>query len=279
MDDCEHPERALIYEGSGTVCTWCGLVVDSMVLDWQPHYQESIAPRASVSVAAGQNVMRASSAAAIVQREDRRSSVDTRIVQRIVTQLQLGEMTLEMAKEIFADACEAKKATGGFRGAAYEAASASAVYYACKVDGFDRTECEVACNCGINPVHLASANKVVRRLLSRKSYGKKMLTPIKASALIPRFVATMCAPPAIIQADMKHAVQRRLLSMTLAAEAARTLEGKTPECTCIALCVLTILEVVDGSEKKEVAARCAERAGLSTGAILAAINVAERHRL
>jgi transcription initiation factor TFIIIB Brf1 subunit/transcription initiation factor TFIIB len=272
--DCDHPYTALRDEVYGTVCTNCGTIVDSLNLDDQPSYVD-YAPSRGPAPPAPRN----STAAAIVHREEKREMVETKIVETFVSTLRLGDATLEVAKEIFTDAVRAKQPTGGFRGAAYEAAAASAVYYACKVQGFDRTEGEVASNCGVNISQLASASKVMRRLLSKKPYATRMLAPIKPSALVHRFVAAMREAPAIILADAAQRVQRRLTSMTHAAETARTLEGKTPECACVALCVLAILEVVPNSERKDIASRCAERAGLSTGAVLAAIKATEQQRV
>ena len=271
---CEHPPAALREHIEGTTCTVCGIVVDSLVFDQQPAFVEYVPlhgpPRPSP---------RNSSAAAFVHREEKRTYVDTKLVATFVATMRLNDALLETAKEIYSDALKAKQASGGFRGVALEAAAASAVYYACKVEGVDRTEGEVASNCNVNLATLAATNKVVRRLLSKKAYALKILAPIKPSALVPRFIAAMCEAPAIIHSSMVQAVRMRLTSLTNAAESARTLEGKTPECACISLMVLAILQVVPDSERKDISKRCADRARLSVGAILTAVKAFEQQRV
>jgi transcription initiation factor TFIIIB Brf1 subunit/transcription initiation factor TFIIB len=272
--ECDHPDRALRDEVYGTVCTDCGTIVDSLRFDSQPAYVEFIPSRGPA-----QRMPRSSTAAAIVHREEKKTYIDTHVVETFTAALRLSDATRDIAKELFTDAVKAKQTTGGFRGTAHEASAASAVYYACKVDGVDRTEGEVASNCGINLSELAAANKVVRRLLSKKPYACRMLKPIKSSALVPRFIAAMCEAPSIIAPGMAQSVHRRLLNMTHAAEDARTLEGKTPECVCVSLCVLAILQVVPGSERKVILTQCAERAGLSSGAVIAAVKAFEQQRV
>jgi len=276
-NDCEHPPSALREHIEGTTCTVCGIVVDSLVFD---HQQPTFAEYASAPVHGPPRPSpRNSSAAAFVHREEKRTYADTKQVEMFVTTMRLNGGILETAKEIYSDALKAKQATGGFRSVALEAAAASSVYYACKVEGVDRTEGEVASNCNVNIVTLAATNKIIRRLLSKQTYALKILAPIKPSALVPRFIAAMCEAPAIIDPATVQAVRRRLMSLTSAAESARTLEGKTPECVCIALMVLAILQVVPDSDRKDISKRCSDRANLSVGAVLTAVKTFEQQRV
>ncbi len=166
-DSCKHPPTAIREHLEGHVCTACGMVVDALVFDEQPIYVEY----APLRVPKKESAKKCSSATAIVRREEKRTYIDTKVVEDFATTLHLGAIILATAKEIFTDAVKAKLATGGFRGVALEAAAASAVYYACKVESFDRTEGEIASNCKVRLSTLAATNKVMRRLLRGRELG------------------------------------------------------------------------------------------------------------
>lgn len=156
------------------------------------------------------------------------------------------------------------------RDAAFDPSAASALYYACKVQGVDRAEVEMVSNCGVTTKQLTVSNKNLRRKLTKSVFATKIYAPADPNKLIPRFLDVLCIEPSIIGHTSKQKVRRLSEDIGTLATHSGALEGKSPECCCIAFIYMALKKLAyPDTVLEKVCSRC----GLTPNTIHNALSV------
>lgn len=189
--------------------------------------------------------------------------------------MKLSDRVIGVATVLLSEAC-----ADGYRvrdGMMMQQTAASALYYACKIENVDRAEVEIAANCGIALKHLTISNKRFRRALATTTFGAKVCAPANPLRLIPRFVDALCAEPTpVVPRLQKHRIRSRCEEIGERVLRAGALEGKSPECCCIAFIFRTLLDFgYDADVLSTVCARC----GLTPNTIMNALAILDASML
>ena len=206
--NCDHEHHLLVHDASSgdKICTGCGIVLESFAFEEPRYYYE--------------------------ERPD--------IVKPPDTLQHLGR-TLNLPDSIIATASVILSHTGiRTRQSTIIPFSASALYFACKIEGADRAEVEIISNCGVTTKQLAVSNKIFRRALSTSPWASKIYAPANPIRLIPRFLDVLCSEPAIVHRQDKCRIRHLSEDIGVRIEETGVLQGKSPECCCI-VCIYTAL--------------------------------------
>lgn len=260
MYECTHEEYTHVYDRSSgdRICTGCGTVLESFVFDEcirsidEDRYRvqdpaiDSLCDRLRIKLD--------------------RVQKDVRI---IGSNMKLSESIVSLADDILLAAF-----LHGLhvRESFIRPLAAAALYYACKLQGVDRAELEMALNCGLSTSDVSMANKRLRRVLAQTAYAAKMHAPTNPVRLIPRFMEVLSMPPEVISPHQKQKI--RSMSEDLGARAIERgiLEGKSSECCCISFIYASMLKLQYSPVILDVVC---ERCGLTPSTILNALSLLE----
>ena len=190
--------------------------------------------------------------------------------------MKFSDRVIEMAGTLLTAACARGYVV---RDGAMHNAAASALYYACKLEDVDRAEVEIAANCGVTMKHLTISNKRFRRALALTTLGARVCAPANPLRLIPRFLDALCADPTPVVAR-SHRHRLRTRSEDIGGHAIRSgaLEGKSPECCCIAFIFRAMLDLgYDAAVLSTVCARCGLTPHTITNALAIIDTAQSRH--
>jgi transcription initiation factor TFIIIB Brf1 subunit/transcription initiation factor TFIIB len=230
--NCNHEEHITIHDKSSgdQICTGCGTVLEAFAFE---EYCDDFS-------------------ACTVTKESIKHSETIRNLGHL---LRLPDSIITMATTLLIEA----QTQGGLRirQSTINTISASALYYACKLEDADRAEVEIIANCNVTPKQLATSNKLFRRALSSSPWAAKISAPANPLRLIPRFLDVLCSEPAVIRQNDKHRVRRASEDIGHCAEERGVLQGKSPECCCITF-IYTALQELGYPESiiNEVCLRC-----------------------
>lgn len=229
VDACNHPDNQRIEDrhGGNIICAACGYCFRDIMFDDRPTYHEQ--NQYGAAATGSMEPERSDPLPPLVEQKLPRSR---KLIKRIVDAMKLPEFIEVRAREIHKDALVARHADKGIRGKNFYASCASAVYYACKIEGIARGETEFQANTDLSLDLISSANKLVRRALANASYAEHLQTPIDARQMVPRFLAVMAQAPALIPPAKVQFIRSRVEEILGKAEVQYRMEGKTPECVC-----------------------------------------------
>ena len=233
--DCNHEEHIRVHDHSSgdQICTGCGMVLESFAFEDQPAHLTHSEPDPP-------NI--------------KKLYKPSEKIRNMGHLLKLPDAIISLAITLLADAY----ATGfGIRDATITSTAASALYYACKIQDVDRAEIEITSNCGVTTKQLTVSNKQFRRALAASSCAAKIYAPANPVRLIPRFLDVLCSEPALIRRGDKQHIRRLSEDIGYRAGERGVLEGKTPECCCIAF-IFRALQQLKYPEAiiHDVCARC-----------------------
>lgn len=265
--ECDHPpERRVNDRATGDqICTECGRVLEAFAFD-MPVDSCDAAYESSRTIACPLKDGNAL--------DDRIAHKVRRVfdlVKMMAHAMKFSDRVIEMAGTLLTAACARGYVV---RDGAMHNAAASALYYACKLEDVDRAEVEIAVNCGVTMKHLTISNKRFRRALALTTLGARVCAPANPLRLIPRFVEALCADPTpIVVRSHKHRLRTRSEDIGGHAIRSGALEGKSPECCCIAFIFRAMLDLgYDAAVLSTVCARC----GLTPHTITNALAIIDR---
>lgn len=187
------------------------------------------------------------------------------VVSRLGREMRLSECTQSWAKELMRDSMESDVVRAEER---IRVVAAACLYFACKLDGVDRGETEVADALGIDRRALQKCSNKLRSVLVNKPYAQKMLSGIRPTALLPRMLQRVLHLPSLKDAVPYKDVRRDVERMGESIRDGVTLDGKKPQSVCAAMIALVIEQRgVPLPPMSRFAAAC----GLSVGALLGAL--------
>ena len=186
------------------------------------------------------------------------------LVERFGRDLLLVETTVSWAKEMMADALAKDPVRAD---AKLRARAAGCLYFACKVEGVDRGENEIADGLRMERSAVQKANKELRGLLVDKAYARAMLHGVKPSALAPRMLQLVKSSgvlPGATDRDMfRH--RRRVEELAVKMEKIYSLRDKKPQSVCAGLIAVVLADI--GVTAAQVSVAC----GISQGAVESAV--------
>lgn len=249
---CNHPQSVHDQCSGDHICTCCGLILES-------HAFETYSENHSMST----NEIFVCRDARDVKKLNRLQES----VSRMGRLMNLPETIVQVAVSLLIGAF-----VEGFRlrDASIEPTSASALYYACKIQDVDRAEVEMASNCGVTAKQLTISNKNFRRKLSNSPFAHKIYAPANPSKLIPRFLDVLCMEPPIIRREHKQRIRCLGEEIGRAAITSGVLEGKSPECCCIAFIYLALIKL---SYHESIIENLCLRCGLTPNTIQNALSI------
>lgn len=269
MISCEHDQADVIDDPTcGTVCTRCGVVLDSVIFEQSPGYYASAeyTRPATSSRSVKKTFARVEQHVYRTERDPETGLTGSKIkesdrhIARICNDMRLPDAIRDTAVEIHRLAMRAKEHTGGFRGKQFLASVASALYFACIIRNVARAESEFTANIPeLDRGDLTRCNKIVRHLLRDAHFGHRLRAPIDPGKLIPRYVAALTLESKVGLVEQRYVarVRKMMEDILYNPEMIEKLEGRTPECACASAFVVAS-EIVSGvpCDRKEVAARC-----------------------
>ena len=176
-----------------------------------------------------------------------------KLIRRFCTAMDLKQIMIDRAEEIFKDAAEAKAQTGGFRGKRFELAVAACVVAACRVAGFPRSETEVCEACGVKDVPgVVKMYGDIVDLVIRKWYASILQDVVRPKAYIGRFIQHVSG----VDDETVRAVRRRVDIIADIVEDKCVLENKGADIVCSAMIVLAMQESKISFDAGEFATRC-----------------------
>ena len=229
------------------ICTMCGRVLEALMMmhdTYQEHAADAVEFGPSTTLSGVKGVHKS-----ILAQVDRATGDSHRLRQGLLfvdqfgSTLQLVERTLAWARELMRDsmAKNTVRADGRLRSRA-----AGCLYFACKLDGVDRSENEIASILSMPCKDLQKANKQLRKLLVTHHYSREMLQGIKATALIPRFlqaVRTSISTATVLDRAAWNSLRKEVEALGVRVDRTCAFEGKKPQTICAAL-VSVVLEKV-----------------------------------
>lgn len=259
--ECDHPpERRVNDRATGDqICTECGRVLEAFAFDTpvdscDAAYETSRAI-ACPALALNRDMKDINALNALDDRVAHKVRRVFDLVKMMAHAMKFSDRVIEMAGTLLTAACARGYVV---RDGAMHNAAASALYYACKLEDVDRAEVEIAANCGVTMKHLTISNKRFRRALALTTLGARVCAPANPLRLIPRFVDALCADPTpIVMRSHKHRLRTRSEDIGGHAIRSGALEGKSPECCCIAFIFRAMLDLgYDAAVLSTVCARC-----------------------
>ncbi|QCC51267.1 transcription initiation factor IIB [Halapricum salinum] len=235
-DTCPECQGVLRGGGEETVCTNCGLVVDTDRLDRGPEwrsfddksrkrtgapltpsrhdrgisteigYDKSAPAQRKRRLARMRTQHRRASAPSKVARNRREAFVEIR---RMVGRLSLPQTVRDQACRLFASAQDADL----IRGRSLEGIATAAVYASCRTTGISRTLAEVAAVSRLDRERLKTCYGVLNRELSLET------GPIDPAEYLPRFASEL---------DLDAAVERRARELAARATREGIASGRNP---------------------------------------------------
>lgn len=249
MDVCDH--KYVVVDRGDTICTGCGLVVESFAFDTNAEYNADLSPIAPPSVPN------------LTKRFSRMESC----VKRIGHALRLAEHVMSAAQTLTHRLMERSITV---RENSLFSFAAAIVYHACKMENADRSESEFVATGMVDSRSMARANKRVRRELSNFIVHRG----IDPSHLVQRFIN-------ILSRDFDKKTLVSIRSRTNAiirslSDRGGILDGKNPECACGACVTFAAHQVLDIPEETFTKLLC-ERCNLSQGTILNTLRHIQDH--
>ena len=237
--ECDHDDHIIVHDHSSgdRICTGCGTVLESFVFDTVRDCD-----RYGVRDPIQENIQE-------ITRDKR-----TETILSMGHDMKLPESVINTALVLFAEVV-----ASGLRARFTNLRSfaASALYYACKIEDVDRAEIEVTSNCHVTTKELTLSNKHFRRALISTPWAAKISVPANPVRMIPRFLDTICATPALVRHEDKQRIRRLSEDIGNLAGHSGILEGKTPECCCIAFIYTTLRDLgYPESLLGEICGRC-----------------------
>lgn len=262
--DCAHPEECRVNDHSSgdQICTACAQVLEAFAFETLPAWQNH-AKYDDACVATDKK-----SVADRAERIAKRVRDISRHVKSMGYGMRLTEHVVDVAVALLAEVVSQRYTV---RDGSVRQTAASALYYACRVEDVDRAEVEIAANCGLTLKQLTVSNKLFRRALASTEFGAKVCAPANPLRLIPRFVEALCAgSDPVIPRSEKNAVRARSEDLGIRVMRLGVLEGKSPECCCIAFIYRTMLDL--GFPTDVVSMVCV-RCGLTPNTVLSTLSI------
>lgn len=259
------PTREVIDSSSGQrICTMCGRILESYMFEGSYGDLERCSDGLqSIQGGRGQSLLQRRIIASVA-REESKTRTGTDFVDRFSSELRLAETVASWAREMLGDALDKITVRAESK---IKVFAAGCLYFACKMEGVDRSENEIADGLGVTRHSLHKANQELRGLLAEKSYARTMLHGVNPKCLVPRMLQTVVqtALPDLT-ADEVRALRRRVEHMASNAEATYSKRGKKPQSVCAGLICLALSE--KGVTPGTVSALC----GISQGAVESAVD-------
>jgi transcription initiation factor TFIIIB Brf1 subunit/transcription initiation factor TFIIB len=260
--ECNHDESLIVHDTATgeRICSACGLVLEAYMFD-DRHHTYYCAHSSTTPIVPD-----------ILPDSAKRSRKIREHVESTVHHLRLPENVVNVALSLLQEALESKAYR--LRNAMMDVSAASLVYFACKILDIDRAEIELVVNCGLSPKTLSVSNKNLRRALGASQHAGKIHHPINPVRLIPRFLQALTQQPSVI--DIPQVARIRTCSEDIARKVTETgvLEGKSPECCCIAIISQALLDT--GFSKATIEDVCT-RCGLTSSTIHNALALMNSH--
>lgn len=250
------------------ICTRCGRVLEShMILENLPSYADCMRTGAATEYEHLESpwmqikgVHKSVIAQSLDSGPAEKKGCD--MVIKLGKELDLVDRTVSWAKELMRDALGKEQVRAQQR---LRSLGAGCLYFACKLDGVDRGENEIADRLGIDRKNLQKSNKKLRALLAEKPYARTMLHGVRPSALIPRMLQAVLGLTDMTSGDHRDKMRLRARVESLAADVERVccLDGKKPQSVCAAMIAL----VFEKQQRSVPLSRLAAACGVSVGAL------------
>ena len=256
------PETDVIDSVSGErICTRCGRVLESHMMFDTPSFADYERTGAAETVLGTvldrvRGIHRSTLAHVGTSSEAKLLKAE-KMVERLGGDLSLVDQTVSYAKQLIGDA-HAKDPVRAE--AKLRQRAAGCLYFACKLDGVDRGENEIADTLGMERKILQKANKQLRGILADQPYARTMLHGIRPSALIPRMLQAVLGLTEATNSGINPAqIRKKVGALAAVVEKDCYLEGKKPQSVCAAMITLVL------QEKRS--SKIAEACGVSVGAL------------
>lgn len=267
------PETDVVTREGDRVCTRCGTVLEShMMFDFPPSFGDygrvGEPNTMSDDTLEGTTLsgVKGVSRAVVMGHADDRARMWVHkgddVIHEHGATLHLVDRTLSWARELLHDSLDREKVRSVPR---LRCRAASCLYFACKIDGVDRGEHEVADALGIRRRDFQKSNKKVRDLLASQPYARAMLNGARPSMLVPRMLQGVLGLTDQTNAGHRSlgGTRKRLLELAESVEREGGLVGKKPQSVCAALIAFTF----EKEGRECVISKLAEMCGVSTGAL------------
>jgi transcription initiation factor TFIIIB Brf1 subunit/transcription initiation factor TFIIB len=224
--DCGHRDIITDTSSGYMVCTQCGLVLDDFIVEEANFHDQQRCSGGQVSIIPWKNMEKARN-----------------MISNYTALMHMGDALNATAFKLFEDSSESKL----LMKKKLETRCAGCVYYAAKLQGFDRTEKEIATHLSVTIKDLRLCLRNMRSALANRPYGIELLTTVSAERLVQRMVARL--QPLLL----KHGIDKQALlrGFYKKINSLNSTKGKKPENVC-ATVLCHVLKNVYNIPVKEV---------------------------
>lgn len=204
---CTHNDIITDTSSGYMVCTQCGLVLDDFIVEESNYYDQQRCSGGQLTKLPWKNFEKAKE-----------------MISNYTALLHMGDALNATAFQLFEDSSESKLLSKK----KLETRCAGCVYYAAKLQGFDRTEQEIASHLSVKTRDLRLCLRNMRSALASRPYGIELLTTVSADRLAQRMVIRL--QPLL----KKHGIDKHALLRAFYNKMAtlKTAKGKKPENVC-----------------------------------------------
>jgi len=208
-DQCPH--HTTVLDGASTICTGCGLVLEDFLPD-----QYSFA-----------DYERCSGGAVDVKGSRKKIETARGLINNYTALLHMSDALNATAIQVFEDSVEStillKKKM--------EVRCAACVYCAAKLQGFDRSEEEIAASLECNKKEFRQCMVSMRASLASMPYGVELMTTVSAERLVQRMLDRLHG------VLVRHGINRNavLQAFYTHIHSLETTKGKKPQNVCAAI--------------------------------------------